>query len=112
MKKTFLTFTISLLFTVLATSMSAQYTKGQAKLVNKARAAAATCINPYVAQGLTVKGQVEDIGICFVSGTLHKVTFYATVPCSTPPCPKPVATYVATVYFDCSDKVTLVECAK
>ena len=113
MKKAFLTLAISLLFTFISTSLSAQaQKKGQVLLINKARQAAATYINSFAAQGLTVTSQVEDIGICFVSKSLHKVTFYATAPCSNPPCPKPVATYVATVYFDCSNNVTLVDSAK
>lgn len=112
MKKSLLTFTTSLILIFLTTALNAQQSKGENKLVAKARQAASQCITPYVSQGLTVTGQVETIGICFVSGELHKVTFYATAKCTSAPCPKPVAVYVATVYFDCADNVTLVECAK
>lgn len=112
MKKYLIAFATSLIFVFFTTTLSAQSTKGDNMLIAKARQAASSCITPFLSQGLSVDGQIETTGICFVSGELRKVTFYATVKCTHAPCPKPAATYVATVYFDCSNNVTLVECAK
>lgn len=79
-------------------------------LIGKARGAAANCLNNYYSEGIAIGASVETTGICFVSGELHKVTFYTTIKCHNEPCPKPASYLVATVYFDCSDNVTSVEC--
>lgn len=112
MKKNLLALTTSFILLFLTTSLNAQQAKGENKLIAKARQAASECINPYVAQGISVVGQVETTGICFGAVELHKVTFYTTVRCNQQPCPKPVSILVATVYFDCSENITLIECAK
>ena len=111
MKKTFLTFGTTLTLLLAGSSLSAQ-SGNDNNLIGKARGAAADCINNYTSQGIAVAAGVETTGICFVSGELHKVTFYTTVKCHQEPCPKPASVLVATVYFDCDDNVTLVECAK
>jgi hypothetical protein len=79
-------------------------------LIGKARGAAADCLNNYYSQGIAIAAGVETTGICFVSGELHKVNFYTTVRCHNEPCPKPASVLVATVYFDCDNNVSLVEC--
>jgi len=112
MKKSLLAFGTTLILLFLTTAINAQQAKGENKLVAKARQAASDCIDPYVAQGISVVGQVETVGICFASGELHKVSFFTTVKCNKLPCPKPVSILVASVYFDCSENITLVECSK
>lgn len=112
MKKSFFTFISTLILTFFATTLSAQHAKGENKLVAKARIAASTCIDQYVMQGISIVGQVETVGMCFPSGELRKVTFYTTIKCNQQPCPKPFSILVATVYFDCSENITLIECAK
>jgi len=111
MKKALITIGTTLTLLFVGTSVNAQNTNNN-NLIGKARGAAADCINNYTSQGIAVAAGVETTGICFVSGELHKVTFYTTVKCHQEPCPKPASILVATVYFDCDDNVTLVECAK
>ena len=45
-----------------------------------------------------------------MSGELHKVTFYAKQKCNSDFCTQMIVATVATVYFDCDDKVMDVEC--
>lgn len=111
MKKAFITIGTTLALLFVGTSVNAQNVNDN-NLIGKARGAAANCINAYTSHGVAVAAQVETTGICFVSGELHKVSFYTTVKCHQEPCPKPASILVATVYFDCEDNVTLVECAK
>lgn len=80
-------------------------------LVGKARGAAHECLRQYVSNGIAVGASVETTGICFVSGSMHKVSFYTTIKCQQEPCPRPASVLIATVYFDCDDNVTSVECA-
>lgn len=110
MKKAFITIGTTLALLFVGTSVNAQ-SGNDNQLLAKARHAAADCIKNYTTANTTVVGQVETTGICFVSGELHKVTFYTTVKCHQEPCPKPASILVATVYFGCDDNVTLVECA-
>lgn len=107
MKKTIFKATTVLAFLFLGTSLNAQSGNG---LIGKARGAAANCLSNYTSQGISISASVKTTGICFVSGSLHKVTFYTTVKCHTAPCPKIASVLVATVYFDCENNVTLVEC--
>lgn len=111
MKKNILKITTALAFLFLGTTVNAQNSNDNA-LIGKARGAAADCINNYTSQGIAIAAGVETTGICFVSGELHKVTFYTTIKCHTEPCPRPMSLLVATVYFDCENNVTLVECSK
>lgn len=111
MKKTLITLGTTLTLLLAGTSLNAQNGNDN-NLIGKARGAAADCLNDYTSQGIAIAPQVETTGICFVSGELHKVSFYTTVKCHQEPCPKPASVLVATVYFDCDDNVTLVECAK
>lgn len=112
MKKALLTIGTTLTLLFYGTLLSAQNGGGNDnQLIAKARNAAKDCINENTPAGMTVAAGVETTGICFVSGELHKVTFYTTVKCHQQPCPKPMSVLVATVYFDCDDNVTLVECA-
>jgi len=90
---------------------NAQSNNNDKNLIGKARGAAHECLTPFLSQGIAIDANVETTGICFVSGSLHKVTFYTTVRCNTEPCPRPYSVLVATVYFDCDDNVTSVECA-
>lgn len=80
-------------------------------LIGRARAAASDCIqSANLPAGWEVAGNVETTGICFVSGDLKRVTFYATLRCSHEPCPRPAAYLVATVDFDCDGNVLNVTC--
>lgn len=109
MKKTILKATTVLAFLFLGTSLNAQNSNDNG-LIGKARGAASDCINNYTAQGWDIAANVETTGICFVSGSLHKVTFYAKVKCNSEICPMVMAAIVATVYFDCDNTVSSVEC--
>lgn len=112
MKKIVLTFSIFSLAMLLSTSMFAQRSEGNS-LVGLATAAAHSCISDFRGKGIDIKPVVEITGFCYTSGQfMKKVSFYAVVKCKTNPCPRPFAHYVASVYFDCKDNVTLVECAK
>lgn len=95
----------------LTTSMFAQATKGN-RLIGRANAAAALCINDYRGKGIDIRPVVEQYGICSKLPELHKVSFYAIEKCSINPCPRPMPTFVASVYFDCDDNIISVECAK
>lgn len=109
MKKALFTIGTTLTLLLAGTSLNAQNGGGNDnQLIAKARHAAHDCIKNVDA---TLAAQVETNGICIVSGELHKVTFYTTVKCHQEPCPKPASVLVATVYFDCDNNVTLVECA-
>ena len=109
MKKALFTIgtTLTLLF---CGSLSAQNGGNDNGLIGKARGAAHDCLQQYHSAGVTISANVEATGICFVSGSLHKVTFYTTVKCHNEPCPKPFSVLVATVYFDCDNNVSLVDC--
>lgn len=109
MKKSILKGTAVIAFLFFGASLSAQ-SNNDNSLIGKARGAASNCLNNFYSQGISVAASVETTGICFVSGALHKVTFYTTVKCHTEPCPKVASMLVATVYFDCDNNVTLVEC--
>lgn len=109
MKKTFLTIGTTLTLLLAGTSLNAQNGNDNG-LIGKARGAASQCINNYTQQGYDIVGGVETTGICFVSGELHKVTFWAKVKCNSEICPQVMAALVATVYFDCDNNVTSVDC--
>lgn len=110
MKKSLKLVVAILSFVAISTSVNAQSSNDQ-NLIGKARGAAHDCLNTYLSNGVAVDASVETTGICFVSGSLHKVTFYTTVKCHNEPCPKPASVLIATVYFGCDDNVTSVECA-
>ena len=109
MKKALLTIGTTLTLLLAGTSLSAQSGNDNG-LIGKARAAASECIKTYSNQGYDIVAGVETTGICFVSGELHKVTFWAKVKCNSEICPQVMAALVATVYFDCEDKVSSVDC--
>jgi len=109
MKKALFTIGTTLTLLLAGTSLNAQSGNDNG-LIGKARGAAADCINDYTAQGYDIVGGVETTGICFVSGSLHKVTFYAKMKCHSEICPMVMTALVATVYFDCDDNVSSVEC--
>lgn len=109
MKKALFTLGTTLTLLLAGTSLNAQNGNGN-NLIGKARGAASQCINNYTSQGYDIVGGVETTGICFVSGSLHKVTFWAKVKCNSEICPQVMAALVATVYFDCDNNVSLVEC--
>lgn len=108
MKKSIYGIIVAIAFVFVTGAVTAQ--NNDQGLIGKARAAANDCITPYISQGIAVSASVETTGICFVSGELHKVTFYTTVRCHNEPCPKVMSVLVATVYFDCDNNVTSVEC--
>lgn len=110
MKKTLITIGTTLTLLFCGTSLSAQNGGNDNGLIGKARGAAHDCLQPYHSQGIAIAAGVETTGICFVSGELHKVTFYTTVKCHNEPCPKIASMLVATVYFDCDDNVSYVDC--
>lgn len=110
MKSTFLKATTVLAFLFLGTSLSAQNGGNDNGLIGKARGAASDCVNNYTAQGYDIAANVETTGICFVSGSLHKVTLYAKFKCNSEICPQVMSALVAIVYFDCNNTVTSVEC--
>jgi hypothetical protein len=109
MKKSVMLFVAMFAFMAFSNSVNAQ--SSDDNLIGKARGAAHDCLNNYLSNGIAVDASVETTGICFVSGELHKVTFYTTVRCHNEPCPKPASVLIATVYFDCGDNVFAVECA-
>ena|ERR1700752_4391882 len=111
MKKALLTLGTTLTLLLAGTSLNAQNGGGNNnQLIAKARHAASDCIKTYSNQGYDIVSGVETTGICFVSGELHKVTFWAKVKCNSEICPQVMAALVATVYFDCDDNVSTVEC--
>lgn len=110
MKKALITIGTTLTLLLASTAVNAQ-SGNDNNLIAKARQVATDCINTNTTPQTAIAAQVETTGICFVSGELHKVSFYTTVRCHQQPCPKPASVLVATVYFDCDDNVTLVECA-
>lgn len=114
MRKTILTVVAALSFAAISSNAIAQNGNGNAdqQLIGKARGAASECLTPYLSQGYAIAGSVETTGICFVQGELNVVRLYTTIHCQHEPCPKPYSVLVATVYFDCDDNVTSVECAQ
>lgn len=107
--------TLSILFVAVAiffsTTASAQkMSANDRKLIAKARVAASDCIRPYLKKGYKVEGSVEIVSSCFYKGFISKVTFYTIIPCHKQPCPKAPSLLVATVYFNCDDNVSQVEC--
>lgn len=110
MKNTFLKTIAVLAFLFFGATVNAQSNNNNNDLIGKARGAAADCLNNYYSQGIAIVAGVETTGICFVSGELHKVTFRTTIKCHTQPCPRPYSLLVATVYFDCDNNITSVEC--
>lgn len=112
MKKTILSIVTAIAFVMIGNAASAQSNNNDNNLIGRARGAASECLTPYLSQGYAIDGQVETTGICFVSGSMHSVTFYTTSHCNNEPCPKPFSKLVATVYFDCDNNVMSVECAQ
>jgi hypothetical protein len=110
MKKIVMLVSATLAFVACTSTIKAQNGNDQ-QLIGKARGAAHECLQPYLSSGIAVDANVETTGICFVSGGLHKVTFYTTVRCNVEPCPRPASEIIATVYFGCEDTVMSVECA-
>lgn len=81
-------------------------------LIAKARLAAHDCLVNYNSSSFEINASIETTGICFVSGELHQVTFYAGPKCSgNVPCPAFVSVIIAVVDFDCEDNVTNVSCS-
>ena len=117
MKKIILTFSTTLILMFFTSSMfsqnvvSSQLNRGNS-LIGLANAAASSCLNDYRGKDVDIKAVVETTGICFVSGQLHKVSFYAVGKCRRNPCPRTFAKFVVSVYFDCDNQVISVECAK
>jgi hypothetical protein len=111
MKKIVMLCAATLAFVACTSSLKAQNGGNDQQLIGKARGAAHECLQPYLSSGIAVDATVETTGICFVSGELHKVTFYTTVRCNTEPCPRPASEIIAVVYFGCEDTVMSVECA-
>lgn len=109
MKKTIYAFATLLMLTVMSVSVKAQSSSDEA-LIGKARGAAHDCLQPFLSNGTQIDASVETTSICFVSGELHKVVFYTTTNCHPTPCPAILSVLVATVYFDCDNNVTSVEC--
>lgn len=110
MKKTLFAIGTTLTLLFFGTSLSAQNNCSDNGLIGKARGAAADCINNYTSQGYDIVAGVETTGICFASGSLRKVVFCATVKCNTHRCPPVLGASIATVYFDCDNNVTSIEC--
>lgn len=115
MKKSILSIFSVFTFVMIGSAVNAQQLNVHAyqNLIGKARGAAHECIQPYVSQGIAIDGSVSAVGECSVKGGgLHTVSFYTTTHCHQEPCPRPASILVATVYFDCDDKVISVECAE
>ena len=110
MKKTILTIATALTLVFTSGIAKAQNGNNDQDLIGKAKGAAHECLNEYRSEGIDIAASVETTGICFVSGSLHKVSFYTTVRCNNEPCPRPASVLIATVYFDCDDNVMSVEC--
>jgi hypothetical protein len=84
-----------------------------AQLIGRARGAANPCIGQAHNSFSSIEAQVEDIGICFVSGNLKRVSFYRVTRCNEQqqdPCPRPFVELVATVDFDCEENIIAVQC--
>lgn len=77
-------------------------------LIGKAKGAAHECLTE--AHGMEIFSSVETFGICFVSGELKRVTFYAVPKCHQEPCPKYMVRTIATVDFDCEGNIIAVNC--
>lgn len=93
-------------FSMMAFTAAAQNENG---LIGIARNVAHDCIQ--FAADYDISASVETTGICFVSGSLHRVTFVGTPKCrGNEICPL-IALLVATVDFDCDNNPTLVYCA-
>lgn len=92
-------------FSMMAFAASAQDENG---LIGIARGVARECIQNV--GNFDISASVETTGICFVSGSLHRVTFVGTPKCSGQEICPLYAILVATVEFDCDNNPTLVYC--
>ena len=97
-------------FTIFAFAASAQ---SDNSLIGRARIAAKECLDVYNGNNfIDVGANVETVGICFVSGELKRVNFYAGPNClpNNKPCPSFATRLVATVDFDCEGNIIAVTC--
>lgn len=112
MKKSILTVVTAIAFVMIGNAATAQSNNDQ-NLIGKARGAAHECLQPYHNNGIAIEGNVMSLGTCSVKGNaLRAVTFNTTVHCPQEPCAHPASLIIATVYFDCDDKVISVECTQ
>ena len=103
------TMKIVALFFALAITSAASAQNNDQGLIGRAIGAAHDCFDQGMHQ-LDINGNVETLGICFVSGEIKRVTLYASPKCHQEPCPKFATRIVATVDFDCSGNIIAVEC--
>lgn len=95
-------------------TVSASFSFGQGsdqQLIGQARGAAAQCLQNYRDPIFEISEGIETTGICFVEGTLKRVTFYAGPNCiPNQPCAKFVTRPVVYVDFDCDNNIIAVTC--
>ena len=92
-------------FAMIAFTASAQDDNG---LIGIARGAAHDCLQNSL--NLDITASVETTGICFVSGSLHRVTFVGSPKCTGREICPLFAILVATVDLDCDNNVIAVNC--
>lgn len=81
--------------------------------IGKAHGAAHDCLQPYLGPTYEIDAFVEETSICFVSGSLHTVTFTAGPKCNgNGPCPTFPTRIIATVDFNCEGEVVSVNCVE
>lgn len=104
-------FAAALLLVAVSFGANAQSNNDNA-LIGKARGAAHECLEGYNGSNLEIGAYVETVGICFVSGDLKRVRFYAGPKCNNPnePCPRFMSIIIATVDFGCDGEIVNVSC--
>lgn len=107
MKSKLLTMTAAVLLS--ASSLFAQNDNG---LIGRAQGAANECLNDFNPSQWDIHSSVNDVAICFVSGTIKEVVFFATPKVSKDmyPLVRFMPIVVATVRFDCNGDIVSTEC--
>lgn len=103
MKKRLLTL---LTFTVL--TAFATFAQSDNSLIGKARGAAHECLQDYNGKDWNVTASVNDVAICFVSGTIKEVVFIAYHAPS--PYIRIAPIVIARVQFGCDGEIVSTEC--
>lgn len=96
------------LFAFTLLTVSATFAQNDNSLIGRARGAAHECLGDFNGPDWDVKASVNDLGICFVSGTIKEVVFIAYH------APSPYARFmpivVARVQFGCNGEIVSTEC--
>lgn len=101
-----------MLFAFAMISISATFAQNDNGLIGRAQGAAHECLQNFNSSDWNINANVNDVAICFVSGTIKEVVFIATpkLPKGIYPMVRIMPIVVARVQFDCNGDIISTDC--